>query len=255
MKRFCVPPAICLLVVLSSATLMAQSTNVLTWHNDNWRSGANATETTLITANVTKTLFGKVCSAPTDGAINAQPLIVTGVPFRSQGHTTVRNVAYVATENDTLYAFDADSCALLRAVSMVPKLKGCTPGLTCEQPVDCKSIGAGGCQTIAPVIGILSTPAISVVSGVNDTTGTIYVLAETEVGAGTTISAWKHRIHALDITNLAELPGSPAPIKGKFGSVTFSSCNTDSAHEPPFAERRWPERRQHGLRRVLADGR
>src|ERR1700722_17457536 len=140
MKRVCISPAICLLVVVGSATLMAQSTNVLTWHNNNWRSGANTTETTLTTTNVTKTLFGKVCSAPTDGAIIAQPLIVTGVAFRAKGTTTIHDIAYVATENDTLYAFDANSCALLRSVSMVPNLKGCTAGVTCEQPVDCKSI-------------------------------------------------------------------------------------------------------------------
>jgi hypothetical protein len=210
------------LMVLGAATLAAQ-TNVLTWHNDNWRSGANAAETTLTTANVTNTLFGKVCTATTDGAINAQPLIVAGVPFRKNGTTTIHDIAYVATENDTLYAFDASSCALLRSVSMVPMLKGCTPGVTCEQPVDCKSIGAGGCQTVAPVLGILSTPVIQAVSGANGTTGTIYVMAETQVGAGTTISAWKHRLHALDIATLAELPGSPTRIKGTYGSITFSS--------------------------------
>jgi hypothetical protein len=224
MKRVCISPAICLLVVVGSATLMAQSTNVLTWHNNNWRSGANTTETTLTTTNVTKTLFGRVCSAPTDGAIIAQPLIVTGVAFRAKGTTTIHDIAYVATENDTLYAFDANSCALLRSVSMVPNLKGCTAGVTCEQPVDCKSIGAGGCLTVAPVIGILGTPVISAVSGANGTTGTLYLIAETQVGAGSKPTAWKHRIHALDITTLAELPGSPARIAGKFGSVTFSSA-------------------------------
>jgi hypothetical protein len=221
MRTFCAIAIICLLEAFNSATLTAQSTNVLTWHNDNWRSGANTSETTLTVTNVNKSMFGKVCSAPVDGAINAQPLIVTGVPFTAKGTTTTHDVAYVATENDTLYAFDANTCTSLKAVSMVPKLNGCTPGVTCEQPVDCKSIGGGGCLTIAPTVGILSTPVIDAVRGPTGTTGTIYLEAETEVGAGTQISAWKHRIHALDITNLVERPGSPAPIRGSFGSVAF----------------------------------
>src|SRR5437588_577601 len=126
---------LCLLSVFYPAPLAAQ-VNVLTWHNDTGRTGANTAETTLTTANVIKTSFGKICSAPVDGAINAQPLIVTGVPFTVKGITTTHDIAYIATENDTLYAFDADSCALLNAASMVPVVNGCNPGVTCEQPVD-----------------------------------------------------------------------------------------------------------------------
>ena len=222
MRASCAIAFICLLVAFNSMMLAAQ-TNVLTWHNDMGRSGANTAETILTTTNVTKTLFGKICSGHVDGAMNAQPLIVTGVPFTVKGVTTTHDVAYVATENDTLYAFDADTCLLLNAVTMVPVLKGCTPGISCEQPVDCKSIGGGGCLTIAPTVGILSTPVIDATPGVSGTTGTIYLVAETQVGAGGTPSAWKHRIHAIDITTLAELPGSPAVIQGSVGSVPFRS--------------------------------
>ena len=114
---------VCLLSVFHAAPLAAQ-VNVLTWHNDKGRSGANTAETTLTTTNVTKTSFGKICSPPVDGAINAQPLIVTGVPFTEKGITATHDIAYVATENDTVYAFDANSCALLNAVSMVPVIDG-----------------------------------------------------------------------------------------------------------------------------------
>jgi hypothetical protein len=212
----------CLLSVFHPVPLAAQ-VNVLTWRNEIGRSGANTAETALTTTNVTKPSFGKICSAPVDGATNAQPLIVTGVPFTVKGITATHDIAYVATENDTLYAFDANNCALLNAASMVPVLNGCTPGVTCEQPVDCKSIGGGGCLTIAPTVGILSTPVIDAASGVNGTTGTIYLVAETQVGAGGTPSAWKHRLHAIDITNLAEKPGSPVMIQGNFGAVPFRS--------------------------------
>jgi len=203
--------------------LAAQSSNMLTWHNDNWRSGANTAEKILTTTNVTSALFGKICSAQTDGAVNAQPLIVTGVPFTVKGVATTHDVAYVATEKDSIYAFDANSCALLKSVSMVPVINGCTAGVTFEQPVDCHYIGGGGCLTVAPTVGILSTPVIDATSDDNGTTGTLYLVAETQVGAGKNISAWKHRIHALDITTLAEKTGSPAVIQGSAGLVTFIS--------------------------------
>jgi hypothetical protein len=223
MLRVCTPIATCLFFAAQSHLLHAQSTNVLTWHNEMGRSGANITETILNTKNVAKATFGKICSAPVDGAIYAQPLIVTNVPFIGGGKTTNHDVVYIATQNDSLFAFDANNCSQLAKVSVVPDIPGCTPGVTCEQPVNCKSIGAGGCNTVAPSLGILSTPAIDVSSGPNGNTGTIYLVAETQVGAGALPSAWRHRIHALDITTLLENPGSPGIIQGTFGSVTFKS--------------------------------
>ena len=212
---------ICLLVVGNASNLVAQSlVNVTTWHNDNWRTGRNTHETILNTANVNEASFGKVCSAPVDGAIYAQPLIVTGVTLKVGGKTAVHNVAYVVTQNDTVYAFDADNCAKLKSFSLVPKVKGCVEGTTCEQPVDCHYVGAGGCQTIAPTLGILGTPVVDLGPG---GTGTIYMVAETQVGAGTNISAYRHRIHGLDITTLTERPGSPALVKGTYGAATMAS--------------------------------
>ncbi len=219
---------ICVYSVLSVVTaifpvLLCSQTNVLTWHNDNWRTGANTTETTLTTTKVTATQFGKICSAPTDGAINAQPLIVSNVPVKVKGVTAKHDVVYVVTENDTVYAFDARNCTLLKSASIVPAILGCTPGVTCEQPVDCKSIGAGGCLSLKPTLGILSTPVIDATPGPNGTTGTIYLVGETQVGAGASPLAWHHRIHALDITNLLEQPGSPVAIRGSVGTLTFNS--------------------------------
>jgi hypothetical protein len=209
-------------VLFCTASLGAQSTNVLTWHNDNWRTGANTTETTLTTANVTQATFGKLCTAPTDGAINAQPLIVTHVPISIAGTVANHDVVYVATENDTLYAFDANNCALLKKASLVVAIKGCVAGTTCEQPIDCHSVGAGGCFTLAPTVGVLGTPVINTVPVHGGTGGTIYVEAETQVGAGRTPSVWRHRIHALDITTLLEEPGSPGLIKGSFAPLAFN---------------------------------
>src|ERR1700744_2803719 len=80
--------------------------SVLTWHNDISRSGAIATETILTTSNVNTSTFGKLFSLPADGQIYAQPLYVPGVTIPGQG---VHNVLYVATMNNSVYAYDADS--------------------------------------------------------------------------------------------------------------------------------------------------
>jgi hypothetical protein len=201
-------------------------TNVLTWHNDNGRTGANNQEKILNTSNVKPDMFGKLCSAGTDGQIYAQPLVVTGVPVISgiSGVPSNHNVVYVATMKGSVYAFDADDCSLLRTVSLIPKVAGCTPGVTCEEPVDCRRYpGNGQCTAIDPTVGILSTPVIQTMSANTGTTGTMYVVAESQVGSDTKISAWRHRIHALDITDLSERPGSPALIHGSASGVNFAS--------------------------------
>ncbi len=91
-----------------TATATATSavpTDVLTYHNDNARTGQNMTEQTLTTANV-KTSFGKLFEDSVDGLVDAQPLIKTQVTIPGLG---IHNVIYVVTENDTVYAFDADT--------------------------------------------------------------------------------------------------------------------------------------------------
>src|SRR6516162_2095935 len=91
--------------VLFPATVQAQL-SVLTWHNNNLRTGLNWHETILTPSNVNSTQFGKICTLNVDGQILAQPLYVANRTIPGKG---THNVVYVATENDSVYAFDADT--------------------------------------------------------------------------------------------------------------------------------------------------
>src|SRR5258706_215171 len=77
-----------------------------TGRNDTLRTGQNLNEVALTTGTVNRNQFGKLFSYPVDGYVFAQPLYVEGVNIRNQG---IHNVVYVATESDTVFAFDADN--------------------------------------------------------------------------------------------------------------------------------------------------
>jgi hypothetical protein len=199
------------LLTLSGLSLSAQSfPGVLTWHNDNGRTGQNLNETVLTPANVNTTTFGKVLSFPVDGQIYAQPLYVPNVPIPGKG---THNVLYVATENASVYAFDADGLSgpPLWKVPFTNPLNGITA-------VNCNT--AGTSCNVYPVDGITATPVIDL------TTSTIYVVAHTAENG-----VYFVRLHALDITTGAEKFGGPvaltATVNGtgvgnKHGKITMS---------------------------------
>jgi hypothetical protein len=166
---------------------------VLTYHNDNARTGQNLTEQILTAANV-KTSFGKLFEDSVDGKVDGQPLIKTQVSIPGQG---THNVLFVVTENDTVYAFDADTGGPpLWHVSMLG---------TGEAPSDDR-----GCGQVTPEIGITSTPVIDPAAGLH---GTIYVVA---MSKNTTTGAYFQRIHALDISTGAEEFSGPVAVAATF---------------------------------------
>lgn len=161
--------------------------DVATWHNDMARTGLNANETILTPAKVSAAKFAKLGIAPTDGALDAQPLYLSGVTIHSQAH----NVLYLATENDTVYARDATSGAQLWKTSALGP--------------DETAADNRGCSELPSKVGITATPVIDRNFAPN---GAIFFVAKTIDNGGT----YHQRLHALDLTTGAELSGGPVDI-------------------------------------------
>src|ERR1700680_1181535 len=177
----------------------AQPTDVATYKNDVARTGQNLSESVLTPANVNSSRFGLQRFLQTDGKVDAQPLYLAGLTVQGAAH----NVLFVATENDSVYAFDAGSGAVLWQVSLLGS------GETGSDP--------HGCDQVTPVIGVTSTPVIDRTAGAH---GALYVVAMSNGGS------YHQRLHALDVTTGAELFGGPREISATYpapggGTRTF----------------------------------
>lgn len=202
---------LCAALVLLAAN--AWATDVVTFHNDNARTGQNTQETILTTGNVNSTAFGKLFTLPVDGSIDAEPLYLSAVSIPSQG---THNVIYTVTENDSVYAFDADDGTQLWKVSVLG---------TGEVPSDTRS-----CSQITPTIGATATPVIDRASGPN---GTIYITAMSKKG-----TTYFQRLHALDITTGAEQFGGPVNVVAKYPGTGDNSQGGFVIFDPKqYAER------------------
>jgi hypothetical protein len=195
------------------AALVSSATDVVTYHNDIARTGQNLHETILTTSNVKSSLFGKLFIFPVDGVIDAEPLYLSAVSIPGKG---THNVVYTVTENDSVYAFDAEAGTLLWQKSVLE---------SGESPSD-----DHGCGQISPQIGITSTPVIDRGSGSH---GTIYVVAMSKNSAN-----YFQRIHALDITTGQEEFGGPVAVKAKYPGTGDNSHDGYVIFDPgQYAER------------------
>ncbi|HVN04402.1 MAG TPA: hypothetical protein VMT86_08295 [Bryobacteraceae bacterium] len=183
---------LCLVFMASAGVLRAQ-VDVLTANYDNNRTNANLNESILNTNNVNPTQFGKLYTFPVDGEVYAQPLYVHALNMAGKG---TRNVLYVATMHNSVYAFDAD------ATTGTAPLWHVNLGSSID-PASFSIAGAEPYSDILNEIGILGTPAI------DKTGGVLYVVDETLVNG-----SMAFYLHALDITDGSEKMNGPVQIQG-----------------------------------------
>ena len=181
----------------------AQRTDVVSYRNDAARTGQNLTESVLTLANVNPARFGLQRFLATDGKVDAEPLYLSGLTVQGAMH----DVVFVATENDSVYAFDAQSGAVLWQVSVL------AAGETAS------GLPPSGCDQVTPTIGITATPVIDRSAGAN---GIIYLVA---MSRATASSTYHQRLHALDVTTGAEALNGPVDIAATYpmvgGTTTF----------------------------------
>ena len=188
-RTICVVTALCAAITCVCAHAQV---DVLTQHNDNFRTGVNLRETLLTPANVNQTQFGMLFKRVLDDQLYTQPLVVTGVTV---GGGT-RDIVYVTTVNNSVYAFDAND-----AEASLPLWH-----VNFGTPANVHSTDFG-CLDINGQMGIIGTPVIDKARGV------LYVVALTR--AGTTSgprTGFIQRLHALDLATGADLPESPVTI-------------------------------------------
>jgi len=186
---------------------------VLTSQYDNARTSATLHETTLTPANVNAVQFGKLRTIKVDGDVYAQPLYIPRVDVPGRG---VHNVIYVATEHDSVYAFDADG-QTAEPLWHVSFLKD---GVT---PVPARDTR---CPFIAPEVGITPTPVIDLPSG------TLYVLARTKESTGLLSSKYVQKLHALAVNTGAEKFGGPVEITASVKGTGAGSSNDVLPFDP-----------------------
>ncbi len=196
------PPAFGLAFIATASSSHAQLANVLSFHNDNARTGQNLGEGILTPANVNASSFGKLFNYAVDGKVDAQPLYVSAVTLGNHRH----NLLIVATEHDSVYAIDADTGTKYWQVSVLPSGETTSDARNCDQ--------------VTPEIGITATPVIDPTAGPH---GTVYLVAMSKNASG----AYFHRLHALDLTTGAEQFGGPtlvqASVAGSGNSVNFDA--------------------------------
>jgi hypothetical protein len=196
--------AVAILSVLSLTVCFSRASaqvSVLTNKYDNSRDGQNISETLLTSADVNSNQFGKLFAFSVDGYVSAQPLYMYALTVNGATH----NVAFVATEHDSVFAIDADTGALLWQTSLLYPAGATTVTMAVQ-----------GCSGVTGLneVGILGTPVI------DPTSGTLYVVAKTAL-SGT----YYFYLHALDVTTGAEMFGGPTPISATVGTLTFTVKN------------------------------
>jgi len=202
----------------SAAVGVTDLPGVYTYHNDLERDGANTHEYALTPANVNTGSFGKLFSCTVDGAVYAQPLWAANLSVSGAVH----NVVFVATQHDSLYAFDADAspCTQLWKVSLIDTGHGATAGETSvpSGPGPPPALVGSGGGDIMPEVGVTGTPVIDPANGI------LYVVSKSANAGGTSIY---QRLHAIDLASGLERSGSPVLIAATYPLASGGTLHFD----------------------------
>ena len=221
MRRYLAIPSVAFFLLASCSDNVApekrttppnpQSVSVVTQHNDNSRAGWNSSETALTTSNVNVQQFGKQFTLPVDDEVYAQPLVVGHVAIGGGSH----NVVYVATVNNSVYAFDGDDGRLYWQRSYTAS------GMRPPTKVDMSGACGGSYQDFSGHIGIVGTPVI------DTTRGAMYFVARSTTG-----SAFVQYLHAVSIVDGSEMAGSPKAIAATYNGTGDGSVNGVITFDP-----------------------
>ena len=190
---------------------------VTTYHNDLARDGSNTQEYALNPTNVATSTFGKLFSCTVDEAVYAQPLWVPNLTING----VKRNVVFVATQNDSLYAFDADNnttpCTPLWQVSLLDSNHGGTAGETSVPSSGTNHLVGYGNGDIAPEVGVTGTPVI------DPSTNTLYVVSKSVIASGPTFF---QRLHGIDLLTGNEKYSGPVNIAATYPGTGDNGTTT-----------------------------
>ncbi len=195
-----------------------QHISVLTQHNNNTRSGWNNNETKLTTSNVNAKTFGKLFPLSVDDQVYSQPLVVGNVPISGGTH----NVVYIATVNNSVYAFNADDGTPYWQKNF--SAAGMRPPKNTDMTGAC---GGGGYQDFSGNIGIVGTPVI------DSTSQTMYFVARNTDG-----KTFVEYLHAINIVTGNENTGSPVKITATYKGTGGGNVNGTITFNPQTANQR-----------------
>ena len=204
---------------------------VTTYHNNISRNGSNTQEYALSPSTVTTSTFGKLFSCTVDGAVYAQPLWVPNLTISSAKH----NVIFIATQHESLYAFDADAntspCTPLWHANLIDSAHGANSGETAVPSSGSGALVGGGSGDIAPEVGVTGTPVI------DPTTNTLYVVSKSAIISG---PSFYQRLHAIDLFTGNEKFSGPVTIAATYpgtgdGSTTATFVARQENQRPGLA--------------------
>ena len=204
-------------VSASVAVAVTDLAGVTTYHNNVSRNGANTQEYALTTSIVTTSTFGKLFSCSVDAAVYAQPLWVPNLTISSAKH----NVILVATQNDSLYAFDADTnstpCTPLWHANLIDSAHGANTGETSVPSSGSGALVGRGSGDIAPEVGVTGTPVI------DPATNTVYVVSKSAIISG---PSFYQRLHAIDLLTGNEKFSGPVTIAATYPGTGDGGTST-----------------------------